>query len=527
MDADVVVIGSGFGGSVAAMRLTEKGYRVLVVEQGRRYRPEDFAKTSWALGKALWAPRLGLRGVMGVRVLKNLVVFHGAGVGGGSLVYANVHLEPLDAFYRDPQWAHLADWREELAPHYREARRMLGSAESPRTFASDHALHAVLEDMGQGDTFKRHTVGVYFGEPDAPAEDPYFGGEGPTRRGCTFCGRCMLGCRVGAKNTLDKNYLYLAERGGAQVLSESRVVDVRPLDGGSGATGYAIKVRSTGRGPFGRSQVLRAKKVVFSAGVLGTVELLARCKGRGSLPRISDRLGDRVRTNSESIQGVNVYGEDISEGVAISSGGFTQDGTHVEIFRYGQDGDALAWLSTVHTRGGRLPRQAYWFAAMLRHPLRTLRQLWPVGWSKSLAGVLAMQANDTSMKLELRRSWWWPLGQRLVGAWGERNPPPTYLPSAHEVTARLAEKMGGIPGSVLPEVLFDTTTTAHILGGCSMGASAAEGVIDRDQRVFGYEGLYVADGSAISANLGVNPSLTITAMTERAMAQVPAAGRAA
>ncbi|MFW6067070.1 MAG: GMC oxidoreductase [Myxococcota bacterium] len=524
-DYDFLIVGSGFGGSVSAHRLTQKGYSVAVVEQGKRYRTEDFAETTWNLKKYLWAPKLGLKGILGITTFKDIVIFHGAGVGGGSLVYANTHLEPLDKFYADPKWADLDDWRNELAPFYTEAKRMLGSVESPVLSESDEALESVLEDLGQGHTFKRHTVGVFFGEAGERVPDPYFGGEGPDRVGCTQCGGCMVGCRIGAKNSLDKNYLYLAEKHGAQVIPETRVVDIRPLGAGDGSDGYEVHTVSTSGWIFRKKRRITAKHVVLSAGVLGTVELLSACRDRGSLPNLSDQLGNYVRTNSESIQGVVVDGRDVSKGIAITSGGLTEEGTHIEIFRYGDRADSMSYLSNIHVGGGRLPRQLYLLAAIFRHPIQFLRRLlWPFGFSRGLAGILAMQDTDTSMRLVYKRRWYWPFKKTLTSDWGDREPPPTFMPDVHDVTERVAKKLGGTPGSVLPEVVLDATTTAHILGGCPMGGSAEDGVIDKYNRVFNYRGMYVVDGSMIPANLGVNPSLTITAMAERAMHYVPAKG---
>lgn len=521
-DYDFIVIGSGFGGSVSAHRLTQKGYSVAVIEKGRRLPTNQLAKSSWDVAKSIWAPAFGARGILSITTLKDVVVFHGSAVGGGSVVYANTHLEPLDAFFTDPRWSELEeDWREELAPFYAEARRMLGSVEAPRTYPVDEALREVFEELGTGDTFARHTVGVFFGEQGRTVPDPYFGGEGPERTGCTHCGACMVGCRVGAKNSLDKNYLYFAERQGARVIPDTKVLDVRPAGALDGSDGYVVTTRKLGW--FGRRERLTAKNVIFSAGVLGTVPLLFRCREAGSLPNISPALGTYVRTNSESIQGITSSNPELGKGVAISSGGFTPDGTHIEMVRYGEQADAMSALTTVHTGGGRLPRQLYWIAALIRHPIRALLPLlWPFGWSRRSAIVLAMQAVDNSMELRWTRRWWWPFGKTLTSDWGDRDPPPTFMPDAHYVTRRLAEKLGGQARSVLPEVALDTTTTAHILGGCPMGASADDAVIDRHNRVFGYEGLYVVDGSMIPANLGVNPSLTITALAERAMHYLPA-----
>ncbi|MBI2568029.1 MAG: GMC family oxidoreductase [Candidatus Schekmanbacteria bacterium] len=519
---DFIIIGSGFGGSVAAHRLTQKGYRVCVLEMGERRETEDIPRTNWNLRKSLWAPRLGLRGMLSIVVLKDAVIFRGIGVGGGSQVYANVHLEPLPPFYSDAKWSGLADWRAELAPCYAEARRMLGSAEVPKIFPSDEALRDELTALGRGHTFKKHTVGVFFGPEGETVPDPYFGGDGPPRTGCTYCGSCMLGCRVGAKNTLRTNYLYFAEKAGARIVPNREVVDLRPAGGGDGGHGYEVVSRCPKAFGARDRRVDTARQVIIAAGALGTVRLLADCKRRGALPALSDELGNFVRTNSESIQGVTARGKDYSGGVAITSGGFVDEQTHVEVFRYGQHADALSWLSTVQVGGGTLPRPLYFLAAAMRHPGVALKQLfWPFGWSRGLAGVLAMQATDTSMRLRLKRRWYWPRSFALSSEWGDRQRPPTFMPAVNELTARLATRLGGYPGSILPEVLLNTTTTAHVLGGASIGAGPDRGVIDQRHRVFGYRGLYVVDGSAVPANLGVNPSLTITAMAERAMSLIP------
>lgn len=524
-DYDYLIIGSGFGGSVSAHRLTQKGYSVGVIEKGRRLPTEELPKSNWNVWKSIWAPFLGMRGILSVTTLKDVVIFHGSAVGGGSVVYANTHLEPLESFFTDPRWDDLEDdWKTELKPFYDEARRMLGSVPAPRLYPVDDTLREVLTDMGTGDSFDHHTVGVYFGKPGETVPDPYFDGEGPDRTGCTHCGSCMIGCPIGAKNSLDKNYLYFAEKNGAQVYPDTFVTAVRPLDGEGGATGYAVDTRSVGGFLFKKRRTFTARNVVFSAGVLGTVKLLFQCREKGHLPNVSSALGTYVRTNSESIQGVTSNNPNLGKGVAISSGGFTPDGTHIEMVRYGDHADAIGAIATVHTGAGKLPRQLYWMAALIKHPLQAIRPwIWPFGWSRRSAIVLAMQALDNSMELRWKRNWWWPFGKTLTSDWGDREPPPTFLPEAHEVAERLAVKLDGRAGSILPEVALDTTTTAHILGGCPMGDSPEDAVIDKHNRVFGYEGLYVVDGSMIPANLGVNPSLTITALAERAMSYVPAA----
>jgi cholesterol oxidase len=518
---DYVIVGSGFGGSVSALRLAEKGYSVAVIEQGRRFTTSTLPTSTWKVRDYLWAPALRMFGIFSLTLFKDIVIFHGAGVGGGSLVYANTHLEPLDAFYNDPKWAHLGDWKKELAPFYARARRMLGSVEPPAIFETDKALREVLTDMGTGDSFKKHTVGIYFGQPGENATDPYFDGEGPARTGCTFCGACMVGCTVGAKNTLDRNYLFLAEKRGATVIPETRVLDIHPNADTNADYRYTLSTSRTTTWLPSRGTI-RARNVVLSAGVLGTVGLLHRCRANGSLPRLSPTLGTFVRTNSESIQGVFDTEKPIGGGVAISSGGFTPDGTHIEMVRYGDKADSMSMLATVHTAGGALPRQLYFLAAFFKNPFAAVRRwIWPFGWSRHAGIVLAMQATDNSMQLKYRRKWYWPFSRQLDSDWGDRQPPPSWLPEAHEVTRRLATKLGGKPGSVLPEVVLNATTTAHILGGCPIGEDEQSGVIDPQHRVFGHPGMLVVDGSAIPANLGVNPSLTITAMAERAMSFIP------
>jgi cholesterol oxidase len=517
-DHDFVVIGSGFGGSVSALRLTEKGYKVAVLEQGKRFGAKDFAKTNWNVWKYLWMPKLGFHGIQQITLLQDVLVFHGAGVGGGSLVYANTLLSPPETVFRDPRWPSDDDWQEKLAPHYRTARRMLGVTEAAKTFVADDLLRqAVEEETGRGDTFTKHTVGVYFGEANVTVPDPYFGGEGPDRTGCTFCGECMTGCKVGAKNTVDRNYLWLAEKRGAEVHPETKVTDIRPIPGG----GYEVHtVRSTARF-FKQKRVFRAANVVVSASTLGTVKLLLECKQRGSLPALSGQLGNYVRTNSEVLLGATANDDsvDYSHGIAITSGVYPEPDTHVEVVRYGKGQDFMALMVTILTGGGKpWPRWLRWLGNMVRHPVNFVRAHWPFGWAKRTAILLVMQPLSNYMRIGLG---WRPWGRGLVSHLPPGDRPPTYMPLANRLAQRMADKMSGTPGSLLLEVIGNTSSTAHILGGATMGRTPSEGVCDAQGRVFGYPNLYVADGSLVPANLGVNPSLTITALSEHVMSCIP------
>lgn len=519
-DYDYIIIGSGFGGSVSALRLTEKGYKVAVLEMGKRFTADTLPKTTWQAHRHLWAPRLGLHGIAQITWLSDLLLFHGAGVGGGSLVYAATLLVPPAKAFRNQGWPGAADWQERLAPHYETAKRMLGVVEAKNIYPTDEALREVVEeDYGRGDTFHRHTVGIYFGEPGKTVPDPFFGGEGPERTGCIECGSCMVGCRHNSKNTLDKNYLYLAEKRGCEIIPETKVVDVRPLPGG----GYEVDTVCSTR-PWRRAiTTRRARGVVFSAGVLGTVELLMQCKERGSLPRLSERLGDFVRTNSEAILGVNSKDRraNVGRGIAISAGVHPDEDTHIEMVRYGMGADSMSWLMTLLTGGGdTLPRWLRLVGNILSHPLQFLHTLNPIGWSRRTIVVLVMQPLDSYMRLRLRRNWFG--GSRIDTALVPGQDVPKYLPIGNRITQRLAERLDGVPQSLSLEVIGNTSSTAHILGGAAMGDSPERAVCDEKGRVFGYDNLYVADGSLVPANLGVNPSLTITALSEYVMSHVPA-----
>jgi cholesterol oxidase len=518
-DYDYIVIGSGFGGSVSALRLAEKGYKVAVLEKGKRWANKDFPKTNWNTRKYMWLPQLGCYGYQMLTQLKHVLIFHGGGVGGGSLVYANQLLVPPDEVFERPEWG-IDNCKEAMMPHYQEAKRMLGANPSPQVGRADRCLQEVGVDLRGHDTFHKNDVGIFFGEPDKTVPDPYFEGRGPERTGCTFCGSCMVGCPVGAKNTLDRNYLYLAEGHGTQIIPETEVTGVRPWNGG-----YEVLTRKS-TGLTHPKRTYRAKGVVFSGGVMGTVKLLMQCRQKGLLPNLSPQLGNYVRTNSEAILGVmsNDKSVDWNDQIAITSGIYADDTTHIEMVRYNKGSDVLLNLLSLMTDGGGvIPRGVRFLFEIVKHPVRFVKLLWPFGVAASTSIVLVMQTDENYLKLDYKPRWW-----RLGGhSMNSELPPgqrkaPAYIPIANEVTRRLANKMDGIPLSLLPEATFNASSTAHILGGCCMGATPDKGVVGRNGEVFGYPNMFIADGSVVPANLGVNPSLTITALSEYIMAQRPA-----
>jgi cholesterol oxidase len=520
-DYDVVVIGSGFGGSVTALRLTEKGYRVGVLEAGRRFADEQFAKTSWDIRKFLWAPTLGCYGIQRIHLLRDCLILAGAGVGGGSLNYANTLYQPSGPFYNDPQWAHITDWQDELTPYYDQGKRMLGVVLNPDMTPADEIMKAVAEDMGVGDTFVQTPVGVFFGEAGKTVADPYFGGAGPERTGCIECGGCMTGCRYGAKNTLVKNYLGLAESAGATVHPLTTVASLCQDADGT----WNVDTVCTGAVLRKKRRTFTAQYVVLAAGTWGTQNLLFKMKDTGTLPRLSDRLGVLTRTNSESILGASKYkvdpALDLTHGVAITSSIHPTSDTHIESVRYSKGSNAMGFLQTLMTDGGgRWPRWLKFLGLAVKNPAGLLRVLTVKNWSERTVITLVMQNLDNSIttftKGGLR-------GRHLSSKQGHGEPNPTWIPVGNEATRRIAEKIHGVSAGSWGE-LFNIPMTAHFLGGCAIGSDPEHGVIDAYHRVYGYPTLSVVDGSAVSANLGVNPSLTITAQAERAAAMWPNKG---
>jgi cholesterol oxidase len=525
-DYDWVVVGSGFGGSVSALRLTEKGYKVAVLECGKRFSDDDFPKSTWDMRRYFWAPRIGMRGIFRLSTFKDVAVVSGCGVGGGSLGYANTLYVPPTDFFKDPQWSDLEDWEQALAPHYEEAQRMLGVVVHENDDPADQLLRELGEELGVGETYQKTPIGVFLGEPGKTVPDPYFGGEGPERTGCTQCGRCMVGCPRGAKNTLVKNYLWFAERGGAEVLDSRTVTDIRPLGAADGSEGYEVASERSGILPGRGRNTIRARGVIVAAGPLGTNKLLQRCRLGGSLPRISSRLGELVRTNSEMILAVTVpedYPDDLTRRVAISSSIYPDPHTHIETVTYGHDGDSMSTLYTLLVGDGtRVTRPLKLLGQIVRHPVKFAKTLWPQGWSRRTIIVLVMQTLDNAIALrpKLKRSG----AVRLQTEQDPERPNPTFIPVANEAAEWLAKRTGGIAQSSLTEALINVPSTAHILGGAVIGHDPEDGVVDSRQQVFGYENLLVCDGAAIPANVGVNPSLTITALAEHAMSKIPPKG---
>ena len=525
---DYVVVGSGFGGSVSAMRLTEKGYSVLVLEKGKRYGDHDFAKSNWQFWKYLWMPAIRAHGILQVSILKGVMVLHGAGVGGGSLGYANVLEVPSEETFATPAWNQTAHWGEILRPHYESARRMLGATTNPKLWKADEVFRELALEYGMESTFRATEVGVYFGPEGTTAPDPYFGGMGPARAGCIHCGACMVGCPHNAKNSLPKNYLYFAEKNGAQVLPESEVVDVRPLpaDAEDGVRFEVDFRRSTGWLP-GRTQSVRARNVIFSAGVMGTISLLLNLRDvRRSLPALSPRLGDMVRTNSEALLGSVARRSAInySQGVAISSIYKYDELTHVEPVRYPDGSSLMRYLAApLMDQDGSVPMRILRFIGWaIAHPIDFARALFLPGWAHNVTIIVVMQRADNRMRFRSGRSGYTLFRHAMVAESIPGYEIPAQIRGSHELTREFARRTNGIPLGSVGENVLGLPTTAHILGGAPVGRNAAEGVVNERFEVHNYPGLYVIDGSIMPANPGVNPSLTITALAEYAMSKIKA-----
>ncbi len=522
IETDVAIIGSGFGGSVSALRLTEKGYDVTVVEEGRRWTADNLPTTNRNLRKYFWFPRLGMRGAQRMTLLKDVFILSGAAVGGGSVIYANTLYEPLEHYWTDKAWGHITDWRDELAPFYDQAKRMLGVTPVPFDSAADKLLLSIGRRMGVEDTFHKTDVGVWFGTPGKTVSDPYFGGEGPERTGCIRCGNCMVGCKHGAKNSLDHNYLYLAEKHGARVVPERRVTDMRRGSDGR----WALLSQNVGGAPWSSPErtVIRADHVIFCAGSLGTQKLLHRFAEDGPLHHTSDQLGSLTRTNSEAIVAATAGTDDVdySCGVAISASIHVDEHTHIENVRYGKGSDAMRGITApMVDGGGGIPRPLRFLMMLITHPRDFFTNLFQTRWPERTVALLVMQSLDNSLQTIRRRT---PFGSFLTTRQGHGAPNPTWIPAANEAARIGAEEMGGQAVGSIFEATLNIPTTAHIIGGAPIGDSAETGVIDPYHRLYGHEGIHVCDGSAITANLGVNPSLSITAMTERAMSLWPNKG---
>jgi cholesterol oxidase len=533
-DTDFLIIGSGFGGSVSAMRLAQKGYSVLVIESGKRWKSEDFPKTNWTVSKYLWMPKIFCYGIQRINLMNDFLLVSGAGVGGGSLVYACTLYVPGEKFFNSSVYSFMGG-EKALLPFYNVAKYMLGVTENPKLWEPDHYLYETAKEFGKEDTFRKTPVGIYFGKKEdvkkTVGEDPYFYGEGPDRSPCNFCGGCMVGCRFKAKNTLDKNYLYFAEKLGANVLPETKVVELVPLNNeGSpdpsetGKYGFMVKTLYTTSLFGGKTKAFKAKSVIVSGSVLGTVGLLSKMKEKGKLPRISNRLGDVVRTNSETILPVTIYGKDIdySQGIAITSSVHPDEHTHIEPVRYSKGSDFFGLMGSAFVDGGGFfPRWVKWLWTIVSRPIYFIKASNPFGLAKKSIILLVMQTVDNSVKLVRKRRLIWPFYKTMTSTLSTGEKTPTYIPIANEFAKVLAKKTGGIPRSSITDVLLDAPITGHVMGGCIVGESPEESVIDYENRIHGYENLRVCDASMLTVNLGVNPSLTITALTERAMSFIP------
>ncbi|MFT6855200.1 MAG: cholesterol oxidase [Cyclobacteriaceae bacterium] len=517
MDYDYIIIGSGFGGSVSALRLSKKGYKVLVIEKGKWFKAKDFPKTNWNFRKWLWMPGLRFFGIMKLTIFRHIAILSGTGVGGGSLVYANTLPIPKSTFFKTGSWSKLHNWEIELAPYYQEALRMLGAAKTPQLFDGDIGLKKVAQKLGMEDKFDATNVAVYFGEENVTKDDPYFDGMGPERTGCNFCGACMTGCRNNSKNTLDKNYLYLAQKYGAEILAENEVYDVRPIDMENGANGYEVAIKTSTK-LFTKRKTITSKGVIFSGGVLGTIKLLLNLK-TGSLPNISDKLGQDIRSNNETLVSVSSLEKDknYSKGVAIGSILDTDEHSHLEICRYAEGSNAWKLMHLPYVTGSNVfSRLAMVIVSLVKSPIKYFKIYFMNSWAKKTVVLLFMQTLDSTLRFKKN------IFGLMTSTISTGKKPTPFIPESVKLIKEYSKAVNGVSTSFALETLAGIPSTAHILGGAVMGENASEGVIDKNNNVFGYENLYIIDGSMISANPGVNPSLSITAIAERAMDQIPA-----
>ncbi len=516
MEYDYIIVGSGFGGSVSALRLSKKGYKVLVIEKGKWFKAEDFPKTNWNFKKWLWLPSLHFFGIMKLTIFKHIAVLSGTGVGGGSLVYANTLPIPKAAFFTTGTWSNLHDWEKELAPYYQEALKMLGATKNPKLFDGDLGLKKVAQELGMEDKFDATTVAVYFGEENITKEDPYFEGLGPERTGCNFCGACMTGCRNNSKNTLDKNYLYLAQKYGAVIMAEHEVYDVKPLKSENDAAGYEVSIKTSTKF-FNKKTSIKTSGVIFSGGVLGTIKLLLQLK-TSSLPNISDRLGKDIRTNNETLVSVSSLEKDknYSKGVAIGSILDTDENSHLEICRYSEGSNAWKLIHLPYVTGRAIfNRLAKVFMSFVQSPLKYFKIYFVNSWAKQTVVLLFMQTLDSTLRFKINSF------GLMTSTLSTGKKPTPFIPESVKLIKEYSKAVNGVSTSFALETIAGIPSTAHILGGAVMGENASEGVIDKNNKIFGYENLYIIDGSMISANPGVNPSLSITAIAEHAMDQIP------
>ncbi len=519
MEFDYIIIGSGFGGSVSALRLSEKGYKVLVIEKGKWYKAPDFAKTNWDIKRWLWIPLLKCFGIMKMSFFRHITIISGVGVGGGSLVYANTLPIPKSTFFKTGSWSELNNWEEDLKPHYQTALKMLGATQNPVLFDGDNALQKVAQELGKRDQFSPTDVAVYFGKPNVSRPDPYFNGEGPERTGCNYCGACMTGCPNNSKNTLDKNYLYLAQAKGAKIMAEQEVYDIKPVASEDGSKGYEVFIKESTRF-FKKKQKIRAKGLVISGGVLGTIKLLLKLK-KTSLPRLSEKLGYGIRTNNETLVSVSTLNNELnlSKGVAIGSILHTDENSHLEIVRYGEGSNAWKLLHVPYSASkNHLVRYVNVFWSFLKSPNKYFKIYFKNSWAKKTVVLLFMQTLDSTIVFKKNIFG----GMKSIISSGKK--PTPFISESIKLTSMFADQIDGKATSFVGEALMGIPSTAHILGGAIMGKDPQTGVIDENNKVFGYKNMYVIDGSMISANPGVNPSLSITAIAERAMSKIESKG---